>query len=216
MTRMDPPYLSVDIFPEPGHDEAFADVCDLLLSRGARPDGDGFFIERHRRMHVQRAPRSDAEDFQSVEILMSAGPLGDPGGSKREIATFARHVTELLVAVVERTRPLYGGVGIEEIFPTPAELRHGFSVQGFVSDPFFVREDLLARSGLRDALSSEYRRRIEGPAGTVFASSWPFVDGKESTPGGLSIWGDWAGGQLLGRVTEKYLLERERARQNEE
>jgi hypothetical protein len=130
------------------------------------------------------------------------------------MVAFARNVTGLLVAVVERTRPLYGGIGVEAIFPTPADLKSGLHPQGFVTDPLVVRQDVLARFDLDVVLAGEYRRAIKGPAGTVFASWWPFVDGRAAVPGGLSIWETWAGGRLLGRVAARYILERERATSN--
>lgn len=144
MTRMDAPFLTVTVYPDPRDDRTLEDVRDLLLERGARPDGDGFLIARHRRMCVQPAPSSDG---RPVEILMSAGPLDDPDQRPREMVAFGRYVTGLLVAVAERTRPLYGGVGVEEVFPTPAALRSGVDRQGAAVDPLFVRRDLLARSG---------------------------------------------------------------------
>ena len=100
---------------------------------------------------------------------------------------------------------------MEQIFPRPAELRAGLHRQGFVTDPLFVRGDLLARSQLGAVLAGEYRRAIEGPAGTVFASWWPFVDGRPAAPDAPSGGDKWAGGQVLGRVVARYLLERERA-----
>jgi hypothetical protein len=44
MTKMEAPYLSVAVCPEPGDDSTFDRVVDLLRERGARPDGDGYFI----------------------------------------------------------------------------------------------------------------------------------------------------------------------------
>ncbi|BEL04094.1 hypothetical protein Q0Z83_022850 [Actinoplanes sichuanensis] len=200
---MEAPYVTIAIFPEPGDDHVFETVCDLLLERGARPDGENHFIERRRRMYVDRSPRFDLAG--PVEIVMSAGALDDPDTTRRETAAFARYLTGLLVAVVERTRPMYGGIGIEACLPTPSELREGVSPQGFVTDPFFVRADLLGSPALKETLAGEFRRSIECRAGTVFASWWPFVDGKESTPGGLSIWQTWAGGRLLGRVAARHI-----------
>lgn len=214
MTRMDAPYLAVAVCPDPGDDRTVESIRELLLERGARPDGEGFFIERHRRMRVQHVPHSEGKDCRAVEILMSAGPLGDPGYSRREMVAFARYTTGLLVAVVERTRPLYGGIGVEEIFPTPADLRGGLHPQGFVTDPLFVRRDMLARLDLGAVLAGEYRRATEGAAGTVFSSWWPFVDGRAAVPGGLSIGETWAGGQILGRAVARYILERARAAPN--
>jgi hypothetical protein len=211
MTRMDAPHLTVAVYPDPGDDRTADDIRELLLERGARPDGDGFFIERHRRMLVQRVPHQDGRDARPVKIIMSAGPLGDPGYPRREMLAFARYASGMLVAVVERTRALYGGIGVEETFPTPADLRDGVSTQGVVTDPFFVRRDLLARSDLSAVLAGEYRRATEGAAGTLFASWWPFVDGPATTPGGLPTGGTWAGGRILGRVVAGYILERERA-----
>jgi hypothetical protein len=206
MSRMDAPHLTVAIYPDPDDDRTVEDIADLLLERGARPHGNGFYTEGHRRMLVQRVPSSDGHDAaRSVEIVMSAGPLGDPGYSRREVASCARYLTDLLTAVAERTRPLYGGIGVESIFPSPADLRGGVLTQGVVSDPLFVRRDLLARSDLASMLAREYRRSIEGPAGTIFASRWPFIDGRPATPGGLSIWETWAGGRQLGRVTARYI-----------
>ena len=207
MTNMDAPHLTVAVYPDPGDGDTVDEIRHLLLQRGARPDDNGF-IERHRRMLVGQVPHGGSGDPRPIEIVMSAGPLGDPGYRRREMVAFARYVTGLLVAVAERTRPLYGGIGVEQIFPRPAELRAGLHRQGFVTDPLFVRGDLLARSQLGAVLAGEYRRAIEGPAGTVFASWWPFVDGRADAPPG----GDkWAGGQVLGRVVARYLLERERA-----
>jgi hypothetical protein len=201
---MDAPHLSVAVYPDPGDDHTVDDIRALLLERDARPA----FPERQGPMLVQRVP---GHDSRPIEIVMSAGPLGDLDRPRRETVAFARHVTALLVAVTQRTRALYGGIGIESTFPTPADLRRGVHTQGVVTDPFFVRRDLLARSGLGSVLAREYRRTTESPAGTVFASWWPFVDGQAATPGGLSIWEPWAGGRLLGRVAARYLLDREQA-----
>lgn len=57
---------------------------------------------------------------------------------------------------------------------------------------------------------------VEGPAGTVFASWWPFVEGLAATPDGPSIRETWTGGRLSGRVVTRYILERERAVQTGE
>jgi hypothetical protein len=211
MPRSDAPHLTVAVYPDPGDDRTVEDLRELLLERGARLDDFGYFIERRRRMLVQRVPHSEGRDSRPVEIVMSAGPHGDPGYSRREIVAFARYLTGLLVGVVERTRPLYGGIGVEQIFPTPVDLRNGVSTQGFVSDPLFVRRDLLARSGLGAVLAGEYRRAVEGPIGTLFASWWPFVDGRGRDGDGALDLGAWRGGRVLGRVAARYILERERA-----
>jgi hypothetical protein len=213
---MDAPHLTVAVYPDPAYGRTVEDIRELLLERGARPDGDDVFVERRRRMLVRQMPHSESTDFRPVKLVMFAGPLGDPGYSRREMVTFARYVTGLLAAVAERSRPLYGGIGVEDIFPTPAQLRAGVHTQGFVTDPFFVRQDLLARSDLGAVLAAEYRRATEGPSGTIFASWWPFVDGNPATPGGLSIWRPWSGGRALGQVVARYLVERERAAQNGE
>lgn len=211
---MDPPFLTVTVYPDPGDDRTIEDVRGMLLERGARADDDGYFVERRRRMRVQQLPHWDEPGCRLVQILMSAGPLGDPGYARREMVTFARYVTGLLVAVADRVRPLYGGIGAEQIFPTPDHLRKGIGAQGFVTDPFFVRRDLLARADLAAVLTGEYRKAVDCSAGTVFASWWPFVDGQPSSPGGLPIDGTWAGGQKLGQVVTRYVVERERAAQN--
>ncbi|MEU4620672.1 hypothetical protein AB0G04_11940 [Actinoplanes sp. NPDC023801] len=202
---MDAPFLTVAVWPGPGDDRTAETIGDVLLERGARPDGDGFFIGRHGRMRVQPDPRWDAGDTRPVEILMSAGPLGDPGHTRRQMTTFARHLTGLLVAVADRTRPLYAGIGVEDVFPTPDQLRDGVTAQGFVTDPFFVRRDLLAHAELGAVLAGEFRRTVETGAGTVFASWWPFVDGHPGTPGGLPARGMWAGGRILGRVAARHI-----------
>ena len=133
MARMDAPHLTVAVYPDPADNRTDDDIRDLLLERGARLDGDGHFVERGRRMRVQRVPHSQRTESQPVEIVMSAGPLGDPGYSRREMVASAHYVTGLLVAVVERTRPLYGGIGVEDVFPLPVELRRGVHTQGFPS-----------------------------------------------------------------------------------
>jgi hypothetical protein len=211
---MDAPHLTVVVYPDPDDDRTAEDFRELLAERGARLDEDGSFVERHRRMLVRRVPHAEDGDARPVEILMSAGPLGDPGYRRREMVSFARYVTGLLVAVAERTRPLYGGIGVEQVFPTPADLRSGVHRQGTVTDPFFVRRDLLAQSDLGAVLAGEYRRATEGPVGTVFASWWPFVDGPAEPPGGPSHWGTWAGGRILGRVATRHIHEHDRADPN--
>src|SRR4051794_10433084 len=137
MARMDAPHLTVAVYPDPADDRAADDIRDLLLERGARLGGDGHFVEHGRRMRVQRVPHPQRTDSQPVEIVMSAGALGDPGYSRRQMLASAHYVTGLLVAVVERTRPLYGGIGVEDVFPLPVELRRGVHTQGFVTDPLF-------------------------------------------------------------------------------
>jgi hypothetical protein len=211
MTRMDAPHLTVAVYPDPGDDRTAEDIREVLVERGARLDGDGSFVERHRRMLVRRVPHAEGGDSRPVEIVMSAGPLGDPGYQRREMVSFARYMLGLLVTVAERTRPLYGGIGIEQTFPTPVDLRSGVHRQGVVTDPFFVRRDLLAQSELGAVLAGEYRRAVEGPVGTVFASWWPFVDGPAGEP---SIRETWAGGRILGRVAARHILERDRAALN--
>jgi hypothetical protein len=213
MPRLDAPHLTVAVYPDPGDDRTVEDLRELLLERGARLDDFGFFIERHRRMWVRRVRHSEGRDCRPVEIVMSAGPHGDPGYSRREMVAFARYLTRLLVAIVERTRPLYGGIGVEQIFPTPDDLRNGVDTQGFVCDPLFVRRDLLTRSDLGAVLAGEYRRAVEGPIGTLFASWWPFVDGQGRDGEGTLNLGAWGGGRVLGRVAARYILERERAAQ---
>lgn len=187
-------HLSVSIHPEPGDDQVLDRIRELLRERGARPDGDDHFRDRRRRMWLHRA------DSGAVEIIMPAGPFDGPDGTRREKVTFARHLIDLLVAVTERTRPRYGGIGIEDILPTPAALRAGIPTQGYVTDPLFVRRDLLDDEALNTALNSDFRRIIPGTAGTVFASWWPFADESPATPGGLPIHGTWATGRLLGRA----------------
>lgn len=200
---MDSPYLTVAVLPDPADHRTIEDIRDLLLERGARPDRDGVLVDRRRRMLVQPVPGPDAAGSPPVEILMSAGPLGDPGFSRRDMVTFARYLTGLFTAVVERTRPMYGGVGVEEVFPLPAQLRSGIPAQGYVTDPLFVRKDLLARWDLGAVLAGEYRRAVEGPAGTVFASWWPFTDGRPGTPDESPRSGIWEGGRILGRAVAR-------------
>ncbi|GAA1656961.1 hypothetical protein GCM10009828_103530 [Actinoplanes couchii] len=201
---MDGAHLSVSLFPEPGDDRAAGEIHNLLLERGARPDGDHHFIERHRRMRLDRA------DDGVVEIVMSAGPFDYPDGTRQQMIVFGRYLVELLVAVTERTRPLYGGVGVERPLATPGKLRDGIPASAYISDPLFVRQDLLARADLETVLTGEFRRTIPGAAGTVFASWWPFADGKPSNPGGLSQYGSWAGGRILGRVAARHIAARAR------
>jgi len=203
---MDAPYLTVAVLPEPGDHRTVEDIRDLLLERGARPDGEAALVDRHRRMLVQPVPQASAGDFRAAEILMSAGPLGDPGYSRRDMVTFARHLTGLFTAAAERTRALYGGIGVEEIFPMPAQLRRGITAQGYVTDPLFVRRDLLARGGLGTVLAGEYHRAIEGPAGTVFTSWWPFTGGRPGTPDESRLSGTWEGGRILGRAVARAML----------
>jgi hypothetical protein len=200
VTRMDAPFLAVAVCPDPRDDRTLEDVRALLLDRGAKPDGDRHFIDRHRRMLVQRLVTWDGPEPRPVEIVMSAGPLGDPGYRRHEMVSFGRYVLGLLVTVAERVRPLYGGIGVESVFPTPADLRAGVSAQGTITDPFFVRGDLLAQPDLGPTLAGEFRRATANTAGTVFASWWPFVDGHPAEPGGLPVREPWSRGRVLGRA----------------
>lgn len=200
MARMDAPFLTVGVYPDPDDDRTLENLGELLVERGARPDGTGFFVDRGRRLHVQRVPASDGRDPRPVEIMMSAGPLGDPGYRRHEILAAARYVATLFAAVTDRTRPLYGAVGVEAIFPRPADLRRETATQGFAADPIFVRTDLLARAGLGAALTDEYTEVTEGPPGTIYASlRFPHRE-------------KWEGGRILGRVVARHLVERERAK----
>lgn len=78
MTNMDAPHLTVAVYPDPGDGDTVDEIRQLLLQRGARPDDNGF-IERHRRMLVGWVPQGGGRDPRPAEIVMSAGPLGDPG-----------------------------------------------------------------------------------------------------------------------------------------
>ena len=206
MPTMEPPYLTVAVLPDPHDDGALESIGDLLRERGARPEGDGWFTERRRRMHLGPLPTWKGPEPRPVEILLSGGPLDGPDAPRARTVAFGRYVAGVLAAVAARARPLYGGVGVEATFPSPAELRAGVHPQGTAVDPFFVRGDVLTLPDVRTVLSKEFRRTTDIAAGTVFASWWPYVEGHPSSPGGLSIRNEWEGGRVLGRALMRHVL----------
>ncbi|MCA2212431.1 hypothetical protein [Jidongwangia harbinensis] len=192
--------LSLTIYPDPSGDRAFENVCDVLTGRGARRDGTGTFVHGGRPIRVGPArPAATAPDERApVRVLLAAEAFSRPESAldatrKKRVVAAARQATALFAAIVDRTRPLYGAIDIDTLpFPTPAELRSG---RGDLGSEFFVRRDLLAQADLGAVLTRAQRTATEWPAGTFFASWWPFA-GLPQAP-----FADRAAGNvLLGRI----------------